>query len=559
MRSYVPRALLAALLAVSAAACAASTAGTSDSGASGSRYRVLVPDLQGPEGSRVADELRELLEGMATHTSVSERDMRRAMGQYELEQLDQITARQLAQQVGYQNVLWGTIEQSGSGLTADAVFVDVASGEELPIENVQGAGPAELAQAIYAAVDRTVEGVRQAVFCNDYLSSQQFERALQTCDEALAIVPGSTRALYGKATALLNLERSEEALDLYTELLEIDPAHQDALLGAGLAASRLGRSERAMGFYNRYLEVDPGNVQVRMTVANDIAQTGDYESAFIVLEPAIAENAADLDFQKYLFAIATAAGQKVQQERGEAEARRFFESAMQAYQDAFVEGGAELDASTMRQAIAVNAAMGDQAAALRLAEQATVRFDTVPAIWSQYATVLSDAGRHQDAARALTRVVELDPQYENVYIRRAMARMAANDRQGALADLERAAQGGDRARVAEVLLSMASPALQNNRFSEAASLLEIAQNYAAGNTRNQVNFFLGYSLYRQGEATAKANTQGTAADAERALGFFRRALPLLQATNHSNAPQVLQAAQQYIENQEAIIRAARGR
>lgn len=561
MRRYVSRAAMAAAIAVTTAACAAGTAGPSESegGAAGGRYRVLVPDMAGPNGDRVSGQLRNLIGDMATHTAVSTRDMRRAMGQYELSELNEITARQLAQQMRYENVLWGTVSQGGAGLEADVTFIDVPTGDQIPIENLTAPDANALAQTIYGAVSQTVEGIRQAAFCNDYLSSQQFDRALTTCEEAIAIVPGSARALYGKATALLNLERPEEALATYEQVLEIDPAHGDALLGAGLAASQLGQSPRAMGYYNRYLEVNPGDVRVRMTVANDIAKTGDHESAFRVLEPAMADNADNADFQEYLFAVATAAGQKVQQERGEAEARPFFETAMQAYQAAYVQGEAELTANSMRQAIAVNLALGDRATALQLAQGATQQFDTVAAIWSQYATVLSDAGDHAEAVRALTRVVELDPEYENVYIRRAMAHMEAGSRQAALADLERSASRGNRDQVATVILSMASPALQNNRFSEAASLLEIGRGYASGGTLSQYNFFLGYSYYKQGEAIARANSQGRAPDAERALALFRRSLPLLQASNEGQAPQVVSAAQQYIENQEAIIRAARGR
>src|SRR5690606_9233704 len=104
-------------------------------------------------------------------------------------------------------------------------------------------------------------------FCNDYLSSSQYDRALTTCESALEVVPNSTAALYGKATALLNLERPEEALETYERLLELDNTHQDALLGAGLAASQLERTDDALEFYNRYLELNPGNVQVRQVVA----------------------------------------------------------------------------------------------------------------------------------------------------------------------------------------------------------------------------------------------------------------------------------------------------
>jgi tetratricopeptide (TPR) repeat protein len=554
MRRSVPRTLLTAIVAVSASVFAAGIADAQE-GATGGRYRVLIPNFEGQGGDRVANQVRNLVNSMATHTSIADREMRRAMSQYKLRDLDEITSRQLAAQMNAELVAWGQVQPGGQGLMASVKFVDVRSGDEIEVENATGANQNELAQAIFSGFSEKVEGIRQAAFCNDYLSSEQFERALETCDRALAIVPRSTSALYGKATAQLNLERYDDALGTYQQLLEIDPAHQDALLGAGLAASRLNQGQVAMGFYNRYLEVNPGNVQVRMTVANSVAQAGDFVNAFRVLQPAIAENQEDEDFQRYLFSVATAAGQRVQEQESREAAQEFFQAAMTAYDAAFVRGSAEMDASTLRQAIAVNTALGRTQDALRIAREATQRFDTVAAIWSQFATVLTEAGQHAEAAQALTRVIQIDPTWENAYIRRAMAYMSAGQRQQARADLDRAAQGGDRENVAKVLFSMAGESIKANNFSEAAGLLESAHGYAAGSLRNEVSFFWGYSLYKQGEDIAKANTQGNVQRAQQALRFFQQALPLVRGSNHASAAQVAGAAQQYIENQEAIIRA----
>src|SRR5690606_17650625 len=295
--------------------------------------------------------------------------------------------------------------EGGAGLQADIRFVDTRSGDQIEVQGATGATPQELAAAIFSEFSESVEGIRQAAFSNDYLSSNQFDRALETCNQALAIVPNSTAALYGKATALLNLEgREAEALATYEELLEIDPTHQDALLGAGLAASRLDRDD-AMGFYNRYMEINPGNVDVRMTLANDIAETGDYISAFRLLEPAQEEAADNTDFQAYLFQMATAAGQRAQEQGDSTVARDIFNTALRAYAAGYP-AGAEVPASATRQAIAVNNALGRTNEALAIAEDATRRFADDPAVWSQYATVLTSAGRHADAIQALSRVIE---------------------------------------------------------------------------------------------------------------------------------------------------------
>lgn len=558
MRRYVPRVLLTAVVAVSAAACAAGP-GPAETGSVGSRYQVLIPGFVAAdgtpsrEGEQVANQLRNLIGTLPTHIAVPDRSMRQAMAQYQVASLDEITSRQLAQQMGAQQTMWGVIRPGGAGLEADVRFIDVASGDEIPL-TVTGANPNQLAQGIFQQLEQSLEGIRLAVFCNDYLSSQQFEQALETCERALSIVPRSTTALYGRATALLNLDRNAEALQTYRQLLEIDPAHQDALLGAGLAASREDQSAEAMGYYTRYMEIDPDNLQVRMTVAHQIFQAGDVVSAYRLLEPAIAGNREDVEFQRYLFSIATAAGQRVQEQQNREAALPFFQTAMNAYTAAFSAPDAEMDANILRQAIAVNTAMGRTNEALALAQQATQRFGDDPAIWSVYGQVLTDAGRPAEAVRAYDRVVQIDANYPDIYIRRAMARIDAGQRQQAIADLQRAAET-NRANVARVLLSLGNQAFQANRFQEAEQTLAMAVQYATPETRGTALFLQGFSVFRQGEAIARANTQGNVAQARRALEFFRRAEPLVRQGQHAAREQTLSAIQQFIENQTAIIQA----
>jgi len=556
MRRFVPRALLMATVAAMTAACAAAGgAGVALGGDTGGRYLVMIPALEGPGGDRVANELRTLVAEMPTHVSIADREVQAKMREFDLTQLDEITARQLAQQIRAELVSWGSLREGGEGLIADMKFIDTRSGDQIDVTGVTGATPQDLAAVIFESFSQSVEGIRQAAFCNDYLGSSQFERALETCDAAIAIVPNSTSAQYGRATALLNLDRTEDALRQYDALLRVDPVHQEGLLGAGFAASRLERQQEAMRYYNRYLEVNPGNVQVRMTVANDIAQTGDYVSAFRVLETAIEENKDDGDFQRYLFAIATAAGQRAQERADSAEARQIFGTALTAYQAAYSNGD-ELDASAMRQAIAVNNALGRTDDAIRLAREGSERFGDDQQMWSQYATVLSQAGRHADAVQALTRLLQLNPQHETAHIRRAQAYIATGQRQPALADL-RAAAERDPQNASQVILGLGGQAITAGNFSEAVDILRPALEFAPAAQRGQISFFIGFSLFRQAEAIARANTQGTAGDAERAIALFRQVPQHVQGSGHTDAQTVLNATQQYMENQEAILRASR--
>jgi tetratricopeptide (TPR) repeat protein len=556
MRRFVPRALLMTAAMAAAVGCASSGGGgggVSLGGDTGGRYLVMIPALQGPEGDRVAAELRTLVADMQFYTSINDRDVRRAMEQYGVTELNDVFARQLGGQINAQLVTWGEVSQGGSGLQADMRVIDTRTGDEITISDATGTGPRELAADLFSEFEQAMQGVRQAVFCNDYLSSDQYDRALEACNEALAIVPTNSAALYGKATALLNLERFEEALAGYDELLSRDPTHQDALLGAGFAASQLERIDDARGFYRRYMEVNPGNVEVRMSVAYDVAQTGDYISAYDLLQPAVAENQDNTDFQRFLFSIATEAGRRLNTAGDSAQAREAFTNALAAYQAGY-SNGEGLEASALSQAIAVNNALGRTQDALRLATDATQRFPQDPQMWDQLARVHSQAESHAEAITALNRVLEIDPSYEDGYIRRGQAYLQAGQRQQALADFQRAASAGDRDRVAALLYNEGARAFQAQNYAEAANTLSTAHEYSQGETRRNVEFVWGAALAQQANALARSNIEaGNRATAQRALDMARESERLLQTSGHPSAAGVLSGVRQLIASQEALL------
>lgn len=81
--------------------------------------------------------------------------------------------------------------------------------------------------------------------------------AIRDCDAALGIDPGQSRAVHGKALALLRLERWDDAADSYRALVAKDPNDSLALHGLGIAKARMGdaagsaadlRAARRIGF-----------------------------------------------------------------------------------------------------------------------------------------------------------------------------------------------------------------------------------------------------------------------------------------------------------------------
>lgn len=555
MRRYVPRIMVTTAIAATLATVVETVAQVPEG-----PPQVLVPALtvQGVDekvGERVSAEIRDLMEDLGTHGVVSEDDLEAAMKRYRLEELDEITARQLAQQMNSQIVMWGVVQRGGAGLLADVRFIDVRTGDQLEVEDATGDDNDALAAAIVAQFSEKAEGLRLAVQCREQAAAQQFEGALAICDQALALVPRSSSALAGRAAALSGLERWAEAATTYQQLLEIDPANQDALLGAGIAASRAGDRENAATYYTRYLEINGSDLPARLALVGRIIPTTDFVSAFGVLQPAIAENQTNAELLSNFLAVATAAGQQVQATDSTA-ARPYFEAALAAYQ-ALVNSGAQPDAAAARQAIAVNSALGNRQAAIQIGREATARTPGDAALWSQYASVLEDEGQFAEAAQALTRAMEIDPSLENVFVRRGNLLLRAGQREQAIADFQQSISRGNAQLVSQLLYANGARAYQENRFDDAVDLLGLAEQHASPQTKSAIQFLLGVSLYRQGEAIAKANTEQLAAEAERALASFERAVQMLQATQEAQAAGVLSAAQQYVTNQKAIVAAGR--
>ena len=97
--------------------------------------------------------------------------------------------------------------------------------------------------------------------------------------------------------------------------------------------------------------------------------------------------------------------------------------------------------------------------------------------------------------------------------------------------------------------------MNDQRFGDAASLFELAAQHGDAQIKPQALFLQGFMLFRQGDAIARANAQGQAGPAREALQLFQAARPLVEAGENPSKAQVLQGIDQYIANQEAIIRA----
>ncbi|HIF38673.1 MAG TPA: tetratricopeptide repeat protein, partial [Gemmatimonadetes bacterium] len=398
------------------------------------RFRVLVPqflpmnDEDDGFGDKLADRLRDQIDELNTHAAVSERDINNQIKEFKIkkEDVNCITARQLAAQAGHQVVLCAQYSGSKEAYEVQNIkFVSVDTGEEYSVDNVMSADKQEEAAATQI-VDRFtlfVEQQRVAVFCGDYAASQQWESALENCDRALELNPSSNTSRFTRASVLRQTDDLEGALGEIKILLESDPYHQEALLLGGFLAINLNDPELARGYYRNFLQLDPTNATVRMRVAYDAAQAGDPLGAMEIIQEGVDAAPANTDFHEQLGNFAFAGAQNLRAEAAldggdgvTEEVVAVYRRAIAAYEKVFEVKGAETLVSQLRNTSAAYLQLGEAAQSAEFSRRALVSHSQETSIWNIYAQALKELGQVDEAIAALSEIEVIDPEYPNLLL-----------------------------------------------------------------------------------------------------------------------------------------------
>ncbi|HUG01775.1 MAG TPA: tetratricopeptide repeat protein [Longimicrobiales bacterium] len=553
------------------------------------RFKVLVPNLQPAQGANksfgenVADKLRDLIDDMDTHVAVERNEMRQALKTYDLNEGEMgcIQWRQLAVQMRVEIVFCGDYSEAANNRTVNAQFQGARSGEPFNVPQFSSANDDQAAQQIHGAFQNYVQQLRSASICVDYLGSQQWDNALNACNEALAANPNLLTARYSRARA--NLGKAEamegtngdpadrtpllqEALADLDALLEQNPVHEGALQSAGYVATLLGDGEMALGYYRQMLELDPTNTDIRIRLALDLMNAGDPAGALALAEEGVSHAPEDPTLKLYLGHFATAYAQELEQSEDPAEQQR----AMATYEKAVENYGAvtaaqpdSADVIMIRNMLLAYPKVGRTQEVLGLGREALTNFPEDAGIRIAYARLQKDEGDLSGAMASLEEARAIDPEAANYDGIMASWLIEAGRLADARRMLNRAVEGGKIARndVANLLFGyVVNGPYKERNWGETIPILEEALTFAEDTHRRaQINFFLGYSLLQQGIGVQDGET---AATARRALPIFQRARDHLgradayteQAGNLAN---LRSAAAQYIDIQEAVIRRGR--
>ncbi len=551
------------------------------------RFRVLIPDMQPRDddssrrwGENVANIMRSQIDALGSYVVIDRDEVRELLRDFDVreEDLDCITARQLATQLNAQLVMCGTYQDQGDYYDFDAEFIAVESGDEMVIEPHQverrRGDTDEAGDYIFSRFQEISEAQTYSAYCAQDYQSQNWEEALRTCNQAYELNPESVSVLFVRAQTYRQLERFEESLADYQAVLEQESTHESALENAGWVATQIGDTDLALQYYQQYLDLNPENTTIRLRVAYDLAQAGDNEGALILAEEGLEYDPDNVDIWEqmggYAFRAAQDRRQQIEAADGEdatlpAGVREMYETAIEAFNHVLDARGEETSVNYLANTIRAYLQLDEVEQAIEQAQRSLAARPDNPQLNALLAQALYEAEQLEDAIEAMLAVMELDEDYSNLYTRLGQWNLEAGNVADAMTYFQESVERGERTndQVARQIFAVAyNGYVQQDQYAEGIALFEEAKAFDPGpEVRGELDFWHGFALFRQAEQIQEPQTPESA---EQALPVFQRARELFEAgadyaerMPQVNLNQFLGAADQYIEIQEAILRRGR--
>lgn len=548
----------------------------------GGRFRVIVPDLVPTDDSReqfgesVAERVREIFD-LDRHVAMTEDEIDDAARDFDLRynDLDCITARQLAAQLDVPLVMCGEYQEDGDQYQVEAAFYTVPAGEEFrvpafSIDQNDGRGTAQHILQEFQTLDQQIQNI---AWCQQEVGSANWEGALNYCSTAVELSPESNEARYALALTFRELEEWEQSLEHFNVLLDENPNEENYLENAAWVAAQSGDRDLAREYYTRYLEQNPENVGVRITVAHELAQAGDSYGAMTLLEEGMEQEPDNVDLHErygtYAFRAAAERAeeesQQVAQDSDEpqlsAEVAELYRTAIESYELVLEERGSETRPSYVVNLIRAYRQLDRVDDAVRVGERGTELFPEEASILSNLANAYNEAGDPDAAVETLERALELDPNLQNARIRQGNFLLQAGQVDDAIEALKRAEEAGEQP--SDQLAAMVFQHGYSNHIQtmenvqRGLELIEEAKTFdITDEFRAQLNYFHGYALLRRGEQLQEPQTLESA---QASLPIFRQAREMVEAgRGHAERTGqdingLLEPIDTYIEIQEAII------
>ncbi|HTZ43656.1 MAG TPA: tetratricopeptide repeat protein [Jatrophihabitans sp.] len=245
----------------------------------------------------------------------------------------------------------------------------------------------------------------------------RLEEALADYETVIALDPNYAEYHFDRGNLLHRLGRDVEALASYDRAIELSPPFPEVYYNRAELLVALGELEQAIASFTYLLELDPGYLDALVNRASAYAELGlNQDAAADVARGLILDQA-----NPHLLALRA---------RLELEAERF-DTARAAVEaalaiDANLAGAWAIRGTLNYTSGALTEALADFDRALELSPSEAITFNR--------GVVALALGRHVEAERAFTEVIEVDPDQPDAWLERARCRSGAGDRPGAVAD-----------------------------------------------------------------------------------------------------------------------------
>ena len=243
----------------------------------------------------------------------------------------------------------------------------------------------------------------------------------------------------------------------------------------------------------------------------------------------------------------------------------YYQTAAEMYQRVFEEQGAETDPQVLDRLVVALFKLERFDEAVDLGARAVEVYPEEAKLWESYSRTLQESGQLEEALAAIERTQELGKQSAGLTQRKGQILLQLDQDEEAVATIISGVEDG-LYRPQDAFNTVFSHAynqeFRNGNLDAAFNLLEAAGPVAESREHTLArNFWRGYILYQQG---LEMHAPQTTESARQALPVFERALELLEAARgyeevHASAdvPRIIDATQQYIEIEEALIERGR--
>jgi len=553
----------------------------------GERYGVLVPIFansaggKGNFGKDIAKEFRKLLEDFPTHKPVADNDVRDKLKEFGLKEEalsdagnDCVNAQQLTAHVHARLVLCGHWEEVAKDMYKVSAKVVAPGGESYTMTDFQTEDAKQAAQQLLSQFDVYMAGLRDAVYCQEKVTAEVWSEAVTKCTDALKANPQSKSAAYNLGSAYWRSGDRDKAAEMFKKVLDLDPTYDDAIKALGIIAAEQGRTDDATRYFHEYLTFNPGDVAVRLSIATEAAQAGGYDAALKIVEDGMDQTEGDdlVALKAFAGAVSMNAALKAMNASENpsevGDARPVVEKGLGYLEDVYAAKGAEMDVTSLRNMFTAYRLLDQDAKAVELGRMAVEHHPDDASIWSNYADALNHAGSTAEALAALDKVAAIDPQYANLYLRKALWQLATNNFEGTVVAAQEGLQKNAIApeQVDQIAQQITNAGYQKARAGDYAGALpyyDTAEKVAqTPETKAMIAFFRGYSVYQIAVDREKPENVATA---RATLPQFKRAIALMEAAAaytkgkplEKNRQEIIDGATQLIEIQELIIKKGR--